>query len=165
MSEENRSSDSLEKDAPEKEWEGLSAEAPSSVAPGRENLIAWTDDLSVGNPLLDGQHKRLISMINTLGRKSLSVDELGEVIFGLLEYAAVHFRDEEVYIKEMAPDIVAEHFESHTAFISTAYRFVNRFKRGEALELRDPVYEFLCDWLIHHIREEDSQYNRSHPAV
>ncbi|HVI52737.1 MAG TPA: bacteriohemerythrin [Candidatus Sulfotelmatobacter sp.] len=159
MSEENH------KDGPEQEWSGFSQEAPPPLAPSGENLIKWSDDLSVGNPLLDGQHKRLISMINTLGRKSLSVDELGEVIFGLLEYAAVHFRDEEVYIKEMAPDIVAEHFESHTAFISTAYRFVNRFKRGEALELRDPVYEFLCDWLIHHIREEDSQYNRPHPAA
>lgn len=120
--------------------------------------IEWTDDLTVGNAHLDEQHKTLIAMINTLGRASLSVEELGEVIFGLLEYAAVHFRDEEAYFAEVAPEIIPAHFESHTAFISGAYRFVQRFQRGEALALRDTVYDFLCNWLIHHIKEEDRQY-------
>ena len=125
-----------------------------------EKKIEWTDDLTVGNPMLDDQHKTLIAMINTLGRASLSVEELGEVIFGLLEYAAVHFRDEEAYFADVAPEIIPAHFESHTAFIAGAYRFVQRFQRGEAFELRDSVYDFLCNWLLHHIRDEDSQYYR-----
>lgn len=120
--------------------------------------IEWSDELSVGNELLDGQHKNLIDMINTLDDDRLGGDELGEVIFGLLEYAAIHFRDEEKFFVDAAPEIVEHHFASHTIFISTAYKFVQRFKRGEALELRQPVYEFLCQWLVQHILVEDMQY-------
>jgi hemerythrin-like metal-binding protein len=136
------------------------------IGSGIRKTIEWSDDLTVGNAMLDEQHKKLIAMINTLGQPSLTVDELGEVIFGLLEYAAVHFRDEEEFFTEVAPEIVPAHFLSHTVFIAGAYRFVQRFQRGEALALRDTVYDFLCDWLLHHIRDEDSQYfRRSHPAA
>lgn len=120
--------------------------------------IAWSDELSVGNELLDSQHQKLISMINTLDDDALNADELGEVIFGLLEYAAIHFRDEEQFFVNAAPEIVEHHFASHTIFISTAYKFVQRFKNGEALALRQPVYEFLCKWLVEHILVEDMQY-------
>jgi hemerythrin-like metal-binding protein len=137
----------------------------SVLGSGERRKIEWSDDLTVGNPMLDGQHKKLIAMINTLGQPSLTVEELGEVIFGLLEYAAVHFRDEEEYFTEVAPEIVSVHFMSHTVFIAGAYRFVQRFQRGEALALQDTVYDFLCDWLLHHIRDEDSQYyRRTHPV-
>jgi hemerythrin len=120
--------------------------------------IAWTDDLSVGNEALDSQHKKLIDMINRLDDDHLSEADLGEVILGLLEYAATHFRDEEAYFVKAAPEIVAHHFESHGLFVSEAYHFVQRFHRGEALSLRKPVYDFLCKWLINHIRAEDCQY-------
>ncbi|HLO77991.1 MAG TPA: hemerythrin domain-containing protein, partial [Magnetospirillum sp.] len=102
--------------------------------------IEWSDDLSVGNELLDGQHQKLITMINVLDDDRLGADELGEIIFGLLEYAAIHFRDEEKFFVDAAPQIVEHHFASHTIFISTAYKFVQRFKNGEALALRQPVY-------------------------
>ena len=35
---------------------------------------------------------------------------------------------------------------------------MQRFKNGEALALRQPVYEFLCKWLVEHILVEDMQY-------
>jgi hemerythrin-like metal-binding domain len=127
--------------------------------------IEWSDDLSVGNDLLDSQHKTLINMINTLDNPDLGEEELGEVIFGLLEYAATHFRDEEKFFVEVAPEIVEPHFVSHTVFISTAYKFVQRFKRGEAVALRQSVYEFLCDWLVKHIMIEDMQYKKKPQAL
>ncbi|NFV80744.1 bacteriohemerythrin [Magnetospirillum aberrantis] len=129
--------------------------------------IEWSDDLSVGIDLLDNQHRKLISMINVLDDDAMGAEELGEVIFGLLEYAAIHFRDEEKFFVDEAPEIVEHHFASHTIFISTAYKFVQRFKNGEALALRQPVYEFLCQWLVEHILVEDMQYkpgNKNHAA-
>ncbi|MGE5515261.1 MAG: bacteriohemerythrin [Bacteroidota bacterium] len=120
--------------------------------------IEWSDDFSVGNDFLDSQHKKLIVMINTLDDENVSADELGEIIFGLLEYAAIHFRDEEKFIVEFSPENVEQHFASHTIFISTAYKFVQRFKNGEALALRQSVYEFLCQWLVQHILVEDMLY-------
>lgn len=127
--------------------------------------IEWSDALSVGNDLLDGQHQTLIAMINTLDDPALGEEELGEVIFGLLEYAATHFRDEEAFFVDAAPEIVQEHFQSHTVFISTAYKYVQRFQRGEALTLRQPVYEFLRDWLVDHIMVEDMQYKNAASAA
>lgn len=122
--------------------------------------IEWSEDLSVGDDHLNSQHKQLIDMINTLDNPTLGAEELGEIIFGLLVYAATHFKDEEKFFVNVAPEIVEPHFESHSIFISTAYRFVQRFHKGEALELRQSVYDFLCQWLVNHIKIEDMQYKR-----
>lgn len=128
---------------------------------GQTQNIIWSDDLSVGHKKLDGQHKGLIKLINHFGKDDLSPSELGKRIEGLITYAARHFTDEENYIMRKAPDLLAHQIECHAVFIEQAYGFAHRFHAGAEDSLRQEVHEFLCNWLIKHIREEDQQYNRS----
>ena len=121
--------------------------------------IVWTDDLSVGNDQLDGQHKGLIKLINGFGGDELSADDLAENLEKLIAYAAHHFNDEEDFIMENAADLLSNQAECHANFIEKAYEFASRFSEGEGEDLRQDVYAYLCEWLISHIREEDQQYN------
>jgi hemerythrin len=123
--------------------------------------IAWSDDLSVGNKKLDGQHKGLIRLINKFGIESPDPPEMASNIEALIAYAARHFSDEEQYIMRSAPELLAHQIECHSQFIELAYDFAARFQDGEGETLRAKVYDFLCSWLISHIREEDQQYNKA----
>lgn len=126
--------------------------------------IAWSDDLSVGHKKLDGQHKGLIRLINNFGRGDLSEAELADSLDGLIAYAARHFTDEENYIMRKAPALLTHQVDCHATFVETAYDFAHRFNEGEGEALRATVYDYLCEWLLRHIREEDQQYNQTPKA-
>lgn len=128
--------------------------------------IAWSEDLSVGHKKLDDQHKGLIRLINNFGRGDLPQMELADSLDGLIAYAARHFNDEENYIMRKAPDLLTHQVDCHAAFIETAYDFAHRFNEGEDKDedLRRAVYDYLCGWLLRHIREEDQQYNQKPKA-
>ena len=53
--------------------------------------MVWKDEYSVGNDLLDEQHKRLIEAVNELNGGAA----LGEVLATLRQYGDEHFRTEE----------------------------------------------------------------------
>jgi hemerythrin len=123
--------------------------------------IEWSDDLSVGNKKLDGQHKSLIRLINEFGSRDLTSEKMADELDGVIAYAAKHFNAEETVILRKAPEILAHHIELHSAFIEKAYEFADRFNHGEGEALRRDVHAFLCRWLIEHIRTEDQQYNKA----
>ena len=127
--------------------------------------FAWSDDLSVGHKKLDAQHKGLIKLINAFGQDAMSQMEMGKRLEGLIAYAARHFNDEESFIMRKAPGLLTHQIESHATFIEKAYDFAHRFNEGAGDDLRQEVYGFLCDWLAHHIREEDQLYNPSRKAI
>ncbi len=120
--------------------------------------ITWTGDLSVGVEALDAQHRGLIALINRLAEPEMTEDGLAEAVQALIRYAARHFTDEETFIIDNAPDLIADHLGQHSRFIETAYAFAQRFHDGEGFALRDEVHDFLCDWLLSHIRVEDRKY-------
>ena len=123
--------------------------------------IVWSDDLSVGNEQLDGQHKGLIRLINGFGGDTLSQADLAQNLEGLISYAAHHFNDEEDFIMNNVPNLLSHQVECHANFIEKAYEFASRFNEGEGEDLRQDVYVYLCEWLLLHIREEDQQYNQA----
>jgi len=124
------------------------------------NRMEWTDDLSVGHKKLDGQHKGLIRLINRFGNAVLNREELAELVNAVIAYAARHFTDEENYIMRKAPALLDKQIKQHAEFIEVAYDFADRFNQGSGDRLRQEIYIFLCDWLLHHIREEDRQYKQ-----
>ena len=61
-------------------------------------LMEWTDKLSVGVPSIDAQHKKLVSMANTLYdamKAGHGKEILDETLAGLINYTVTHFKYEE----------------------------------------------------------------------
>jgi len=125
-----------------------------------EQLMTWTDELSVGVRLIDEQHKVLLGLINELNagmraRKSDAV--LVGVVERLKEYTVKHFaQEEELFERYGYPERVA-HKEIHTKLVQQVLDFETALKSGKAKVTMD-IMRFLKDWLEKHIKGTDKKY-------
>ncbi len=117
--------------------------------------ITWSEGFSVGVPLMDDQHKRLIDLINATDG---ICDEatMKEAIRSMFDYAQLHFHDEEDLLRSRHYPELNGQIHDHHHFIAQAREFASQ-------DLNDPkmcarLNTFLCTWLSHHILEVDMKY-------
>jgi hemerythrin-like metal-binding protein len=128
-------------------------------------LVTWLESYSVGNEKLDGQHKRILAMINALGESILAGNEraaLMKIFSDLAGYAKTHFKDEEKMMEEVGYPDLSGHRERHVDLnrrLADYYRTFYTEKKPQT----DEVMDFLQHWLFDHILEEDMRY-REHLA-
>jgi methyl-accepting chemotaxis protein/hemerythrin len=127
-----------------------------------EQLMTWTDDLSVGIRLIDEQHKVLLGLINELhaamrARKSDSV--LSDIVRRLKEYTVKHFGQEEEYFDRYGYPETAAHKELHARLVQQVLDFESDLKSGKAKVTMD-IMRFLKDWLVKHIMGTDKKYSQ-----
>jgi len=123
-------------------------------------LIQWNDGLSVGVVEIDGQHQRLIGMINDLNdamRQGKGKEVLGKIINGLVGYAGTHFRTEEKYFKQFGYPDADSHKKEHDDFTKKVTEFKDGFDTGK-IGLSIVVMDFLSNWLQDHIKGVDKKY-------
>jgi methyl-accepting chemotaxis protein/hemerythrin len=153
------------------EISGLAEELDSiiqAMASGRltgvtasDQLMTWTDDLSVGIRLIDEQHKVLLGLINELhagmrARKSDAV--LVGVVERLKGYTVKHFGQEEEYFDRYGYPETAAHKEIHAKLVRQVLDFEAGLKSGKAKVTMD-IMRFLKDWLVQHIMGTDKKYS------
>lgn len=124
--------------------------------------LVWNQQLSVGIPEIDRQHRSLIGMIENLHRamkEGRSRDVLLEVVDGLAAYALEHFATEERWFECYGFPHTEQHKQEHQRFIERVGEFTDKLatgKVGVGIELS----LFLSNWLNTHVQEEDQQYAR-----
>jgi hemerythrin len=120
-------------------------------------MYKWTSDLSVGNHLIDSEHQHLFGLLDnfyeSLKGKQAPMDLLA-LIKGLLDYAEVHFADEEAYMIQVDYPEINKHQQLHRDFMLKATDFYDKLKSGKLL-LTLEVTNFIKDWLVSHIKGED----------
>jgi hemerythrin len=116
----------------------------------------WLDSYSVGIPSIDADHKLLVSLVNdvvTAIEAHHGRDVMNDALIRLIEYTAHHFeREEEAMDACHFPGLEA-HRALHDRLIRTVLRLLLRYRNNELEPLE--LAEFLMDWLITHILEED----------
>lgn len=123
-------------------------------------FLDWQPNFSVNVKELDDQHQYLVSLINDLYvamRNGEDRQALGKLINQLVIYAAMHFAKEEDYFDRLGYPEADAHKKQHTAFEIKVTEFEDAFKRGEQ-DLSIDVMNFLCNWLVGHIKGSDKQY-------
>jgi len=123
-------------------------------------LIQWNDGLSVGVVEIDGQHQKLVGMINELNdamRQGKGKAVMGKIIDGLAGYAATHFRTEETYFDRFGYPDSDSHKKVHNDFTKKVIEFKEEFDAGE-IGLSILVMDFLSNWLQDHIKGADMKY-------
>lgn len=115
-------------------------------------LINWSDDDLVNFPILDEQHRGVISTINTFDyfiKDNWSILNLKPTLDIILLNVKFHFKTEEtILIKKNAPAI--------SLAITRDYRmkFINELNQHleDAVTTRDPkkLTEYLVDWWTSH---------------
>lgn len=123
------------------------------------NKIVWDDALSVGVAELDGHHRRLAELINSLvdhGEDLSDKHLINNTISTLTAYAFYHFGREEQLMARSAYPQLESHLAEHERFCET----MKEISRNAHMGLTDlkRLTDFLVAWWSHHIREVDVQY-------
>ncbi len=125
-------------------------------------MIIWRKEMSVGNPMIDGDHRYLICLINTvelaLSNESYK-DVLDTVLDQLDEYTREHFAREEKLQLELYYLKRDEHAQQHAELIrelGEIRRKVRSVKEPDmGKEIAGEIALLLRHWLIDHILQRD----------
>jgi diguanylate cyclase (GGDEF)-like protein/hemerythrin-like metal-binding protein len=125
--------------------------------------VEWRSELSVGIPSIDKDHKHLIELTNTLIRaidQEMPKEDLLDIFEELEAYTHYHFEREEHFMdthctsQEMKVQI-AKHKEQHKYFCDKLPELKNRLLLAATKSVSYEIVEFLLQWLLDHIINED----------
>jgi len=128
---------------------------------GYSENVEWSDDLSVGIPLYDGQHKVLIQLINQLYKnmeQGQGTQVIAKVLQELIDYTDYHFSSEERAFEAFGYPHREEHRRQHQDLLKKARELYNDMVSGREV-LSNEVLDFLQDWIMNHILKVDAQYS------
>jgi hemerythrin len=122
------------------------------------HFIEWKPFYSVGDPVIDGQHKRLLGIIDDLYLAIQTGDERNRVL-GILErlaeYTTIHFDHEERVMQRCGyPDL-----ENHKAMhVEMEHRVLDLRTHPNAIAGHE-LLRFLKNWWMAHIQNQDKAYS------
>ena len=121
-------------------------------------MLVWQDDLDTGIDVSDGQHRRIVEMINQLHAAQTGGSQLvvAEVIDELVDYTLSHFAFEEELMEEAGYPFSTAHKRVHEVFTKRVSEYRLRFEAGE--DIVDDLRSMLSRWLFNHIRNDDKAY-------
>lgn len=121
------------------------------------DFFQWSDELSVGNRLIDQDHQELIALVNELhsaAEARSGADVLERTLQRLFVYTQEHFQREEFLMAHINfPDFEA-HRKQHQELIDQVALLRDAFKRGQ-LDVATSTSKVLRYWLVHHIMRSD----------
>lgn len=131
-----------------------------STAPPTAEAFPWKDSYSTDIPVVDGQHKLLLSYINKLHtgvQNGCDKTLLFEILDDLTGYAFTHFATEEMYFTRTACPLAAKHIEEHQQFRQTVTQLRDAVLDGKAF-IDIALLEYLKTWLVEHIQRMDAGF-------
>ena len=124
-------------------------------------LLRWTEDLSVNIKEIDGQHQKLVDMINRL-HEAMKTGKAGDIMMPIVAemkaYAARHFATEERYLTTHKYPAYAQHKAEHEGFVAKVNAVEADLKSGK-IAMSSEILDFLSKWLVNHIKGTDKKYS------
>lgn len=123
--------------------------------------LIWTEQLSVGNAMIDFDHKTLVGMVNGVERalKGGDHDVLLRAFKLLSDYADVHFAHEEKIAK--AVDLPFDQHKRTHKYLLNELQHIKEELEAKAGMWTEGAVEHFChfleNWLVEHLTGEDAQ--------
>lgn len=124
-------------------------------------MYVFKDEFRTGIESIDVEHQKLFEIADRAYETLMDefipdkYDYIVEILNELTDYAATHFEHEEAYMMSIQYKKLFSHKAEHADFIEkiSGYNLneIDEKQKSVILELLD----FLNDWLIHHIFEND----------
>lgn len=132
--------------------------------------LLWRKHLSVGNAVLDREHKSLVGMVNSIeyAIHKKDMDSLLRTIEVFKDDAGAHFANEARFARALNSDF-GQHELAHRHLLKELQQTVDELdvrSGGWPDYVMDYYPQFLRDWLIEHITGEDMKMKlvlQSHP--
>lgn len=124
-------------------------------------FMVWNDRLMTGIGAVDGDHRKLVRMINSLYdaiQAGESHAQLQELLKELTDYTRVHFAREERLFEATNYPGAAKHKAEHSAMVAWVEGIRAQVDEGTAVAPSLEVMTRLKDWLFDHILGSDRRY-------
>lgn len=120
----------------------------------------WKPAFSVGNALLDDQHKALIGLMQSYYTAHLNRDmpQARQELAQLLTQTVKHFRTEEGLMKKAHYPDLSNHKKGHEEVLKTVEKLAQDYLQTCSNEAAGKLANFLKAWLTRHILGTDKQY-------
>jgi len=126
-----------------------------------KQYFKWKDEYSVGIDSIDGQHKKLLNLINNLQTAVyFSTGEAfeQEALDDLVLYTKTHFSYEEGLMEQHGFPGFEAHRKQHQQMIARVEEVLAQYQNDKDTAMKNATI-FLRDWLIKHINGTDKQYS------
>jgi hemerythrin len=126
--------------------------------------LEWKEEYSVKVKEINEQHQKLFGFLNAMDeliKNNGPREEALKLIGGLNDYANYHFKTEEKYFDQFNYADSDKHKESHNSYRTKIGEFqekINTLGDGAMTSFLFEVLDFLEDWWIGHILNEDMGY-------
>eukprot|EP00906_Rhabdomonas_costata_P030403 RCo042963 len=119
--------------------------------------IVWNPEWTIGIPLIDSQHMRLVELAEDL-RQAIATDGpssalVTKALKGLVGYCGEHFECEQLLQQQIGFPSLSSHCVEHRVFTENTLRWLSEYQQGR-LDPRS-VLEAVLGWLLNHICTED----------
>jgi hemerythrin len=125
------------------------------------DFIEWSEELSVGIPEIDAEHRRLIDLVNAFHERLMSRQlARPEIEAGLAALAAevkAHFASEESYLERIGSFRLESHRILHEILYSDLEVMIAEARRDNFRFLFEDLECSFMPWLVEHIRNVDSR--------
>lgn len=138
---------------------------------GEKMVFDWDDKYSVGDELIDSEHKHLFE----LGEEAFSfaesdkkVEKIRHIVPELYKYMKTHFENEEKYMAKIQYPNLEVHKQHHKDIIHTMNKFLKSVPTMSVNTIEHELASSVKHWILAHIEQEDKQIGewlRAHPRA
>lgn len=125
------------------------------------SFFPWSDEYSVHFRVIDNDHKDLVEIVNALYDAIANAEgraQVGRTLSRLATYVDAHFAREEQLMDEYNYPGIAQHKRLHRHLARKVHAIRKVFvENPKSIDPRK-LLNFLRDWLVHHILEQDTKY-------
>lgn len=121
----------------------------------------WSSDYSVGDPILDKQHRKLLLICAQISQikqddTPQSLEQFYEELNELIVYAEEHFKfEEELFESKGFPDTV-KHKHEHDEYFKQVSKILFDAQKGNVKI--EGMKTFILGWWIDHVLNSDMKY-------
>ncbi len=122
--------------------------------------VAWSDNLNIGNSIIDSQHSELFAIIKEMNESILKGDitkKFAVLLSRMTDYSIRHFTSEEQYMSEIGYPDIENHQKLHKEYVLKTAIFNSQYLTLTPPD-SDEVIIFLTHWWANHIRQIDTDY-------
>ncbi|MDD3721449.1 MAG: hemerythrin family protein [Lutibacter sp.] len=124
--------------------------------------IVWTNKLSIGNPVVDYDHNKLLDIFNNLVElieNKKNDQEFAKILSKMTDYSLNHFKKEEEYMRKMSYPLLDEHKSYHRDYIYKVAMFNVDLSNNNPPDPKE-ITAFLEEWWTNHILIHDNKYEK-----
>lgn len=126
------------------------------------NFIEWKNEYSIGNDLIDSQHKQILKLINQLFdaiKENKGETLIEKSICDMVDYASYHFSNEESLMRNTNYPLIRDHKISHVSLVKEVTEYFYEYYTG-IVRTPDEILLFLFDWIVNHILDVDLEFGK-----